>query len=303
MPFCQNCGGQLNENDVACPRCRQALPGAPQAAVAAVVPLRSPQRGLLLGSLSDAVLAVQRDPLHLLGLFFLVLAINFLLSFSVSYSSNSGGFGAGLVSHGVSLVAFVFMVGYFLAVQKTLRGATATPHDLLAGFPQIIPIILTNLLCSLLLLLVLVITLVPLVLGLIAWFSLAFLSSIASASSGLDFINQLVPQGLANPNFALYIFLPLLGLFICLIPLFIVSMGFAFWPLRILDGEHRVVESLRQSWEITRGYKLRLFLLFLLFIPLNLAGLLFVVVGLFITIPLSVIAMVAFYERLTRPLP
>ena len=46
------------------------------------------------------------------------------------------------------------------------------------------------------------------------------------------------------------------------------------------------------------GHRSELFLLWLALIPLNLGGLLCLAIGLMITLPLSMIAMAAFYERL-----
>lgn len=302
MAYCPNCGSSVNDGEETCRRCRGPLPQGSGASkpqtFATSVPLRSPQRGLVLGSLSDAVVAIQKDPSRLLGFFFLVLAINFVVSFGVGFSSKSGA-GGGIASQGISLVAYVFFVGYLFVAQKTLRGATATAKDLLVGFPKIVPILLAYLLCFLISLLVLAVTLIPLLLALIAWFSISFLSDLSSG----DFFNQFFAQGASDPNFLLYILLGVLGLFLLFTPVVVISLGFVFWPLRILDGEHGVLESLRQSWELTRGHKRHLTLLFLLFIPLNLAGLLLLIVGIFLTLPISAVALVAFYERLLRPEP
>ena len=86
--------------------------------------------------------------------------------------------------------------------------------------------------------------------------------------------------------------------FICLIiPGIILSIKLQYIEYLIVDKKMEF-ESINKSWEMTKGVKLKLFWLGLVLGLINVAGLLMIVVGLFITIPLSMLANVYVYRKL-----
>jgi len=92
----------------------------------------------------------------------------------------------------------------------------------------------------------------------------------------------------------------------------IVAVGFVlliipgvYWAVRLymfpwvmVDKGVGPFEALRQSWEITRGSFWNLFGLFILLFGINLLGMIALVVGLLVTIPLSIVAVGYAYRRL-----
>jgi uncharacterized membrane protein len=66
-----------------------------------------------------------------------------------------------------------------------------------------------------------------------------------------------------------------------------------------VDKNSRIVESLKRSWEITKGSTLNLFLLYLLLGLINLLGVFALIVGLFWSIPTTMIAEAFVYRKLS----
>src|SRR4030042_562947 len=58
------------------------------------------------------------------------------------------------------------------------------------------------------------------------------------------------------------------------------------------------IDSLSKSWQMTKGVKLNLFLFWILLALINIAGALLLLVGLFITVPLSMVATAYVYRKL-----
>ena len=84
-----------------------------------------------------------------------------------------------------------------------------------------------------------------------------------------------------------------------LISLFI-SMGFLFAETAVAEERTGILESIKLSWRIAKGYKGKLLLLTLLVIFLNVLGVFVFGLGLLVTIPISSIAyLIAYRELLT----
>lgn len=58
------------------------------------------------------------------------------------------------------------------------------------------------------------------------------------------------------------------------------------------------LDAIQRSWDITRGYTLDLFLLFIVLLGVNLLGIICLGVGVLVTIPLSGVALAFIYRRL-----
>ncbi len=88
------------------------------------------------------------------------------------------------------------------------------------------------------------------------------------------------------------------GLVLLIVPAIIWSIQFGFAGFIVLDEGLGPAEALRRSSAITRGFRGELFLFWLLVFAINLLGLLALAVGLFATIPTSMMATAWIYRRL-----
>lgn len=91
-----------------------------------------------------------------------------------------------------------------------------------------------------------------------------------------------------------------LGLLLCLIPGLILAFLFAFYGYAIVDGRtNDGVEAMKISWQLVSANVGSLILLFLLVLAINFAGALLCGLGLFITYPLTAIAVAYAWRRMT----
>jgi len=88
------------------------------------------------------------------------------------------------------------------------------------------------------------------------------------------------------------------GLILFVIPGVILSLGLMFGTYLVIDKHKGPIEALKGSWQMTKGNKWQLFLLVLTIIALNLVGFLAFVVGLLVTVPLSLLMMAHTYRKL-----
>ena len=96
----------------------------------------------------------------------------------------------------------------------------------------------------------------------------------------------------------LYNLISILGLFLFFIPGIIFAIRFSFYDYFLVDKNSGIVESLKRSWQITRGNLINLFLLYLLFLVINFFGFLALVIGLFLTLPITMVAEAFVYRKL-----
>jgi uncharacterized membrane protein len=94
----------------------------------------------------------------------------------------------------------------------------------------------------------------------------------------------------------------LFGFILLIIPGIILSIRLSFFDYLIVDKNSRIVESLKKSWEITKGSTLNLFLLYFLLGLINLLGFFALTVGLFWSIPTTIIAEAFVYRKLSSEL-
>ncbi|MBI5456712.1 DUF975 family protein [Candidatus Kaiserbacteria bacterium] len=90
----------------------------------------------------------------------------------------------------------------------------------------------------------------------------------------------------------------IVGLILLIVPGVILSFGFMFTSYLIVDKGLGPVAAMKESWRITKGHKWQLALLGLAFAGLNILGLLALVVGLLVTIPVTLLAAVHVYRTL-----
>jgi uncharacterized membrane protein len=96
----------------------------------------------------------------------------------------------------------------------------------------------------------------------------------------------------------LYGLIVVVGLILLIIPGIVWAIKFQFFDYLIVDKGLGPIDALEKSSEITRGVKWELFLLGILLVIINLLGFLCLVVGLFVTIPITMVAMAFVYRKL-----
>lgn len=95
---------------------------------------------------------------------------------------------------------------------------------------------------------------------------------------------------------------PTVVLIILIIPALIVSLVFGFAFYLVVDRDMHAIAALKESAVITHGHRVQLFLLLLAVVGINIVGLVALVIGLFVTIPVTVLAMVHAYRTLSGSL-
>jgi len=94
----------------------------------------------------------------------------------------------------------------------------------------------------------------------------------------------------------------LLGFIFLIIPGIILSIRLSFFDYFIVDRNSKIIESLKKSWEITKGNTWNLFLLYLLLGLINFLGALALMIGLFWSIPTTMLAQAFVYRKLSSQL-
>ena len=73
---------------------------------------------------------------------------------------------------------------------------------------------------------------------------------------------------------------------------------FQFYQYLIIEKKSGPIQALKTSWRMTRGSAWNLFILWLIIIIINLAGALALGIGLFFTVPTTMVAMAYVYKKL-----
>jgi uncharacterized membrane protein len=90
----------------------------------------------------------------------------------------------------------------------------------------------------------------------------------------------------------------LIGLILFIIPGIIIAIKLQLATYLVVDKNMGISDSLNKSWEMTKGVKLNLFLFGFLLALINLLGVLCLVVGLIVTVPLTMVATAYVYRKL-----
>ena len=96
----------------------------------------------------------------------------------------------------------------------------------------------------------------------------------------------------------LYGLIVVVGLILLIIPGIIWAIKFQFFDYLIVDKGLGPIDALEKSSDITRGVKWDLFAFGILLAIINILGFLCLVVGLFVTIPVTLVAMAFVYREL-----
>ncbi len=90
-----------------------------------------------------------------------------------------------------------------------------------------------------------------------------------------------------------------IGLILLIVPGIIAAAGFLFTSYLVIDRGMGPIEALKGSWHLTKGNRWRILLLLLAIIALNIIGLVLLIVGLVVTIPVTMLALVHAYRTLS----
>jgi len=91
-----------------------------------------------------------------------------------------------------------------------------------------------------------------------------------------------------------------LGLIALVVPGLILLAGLAFGPYLVVDRGLGPIEAMKESWRVTNGHKGTLLLLFLALLGITLLGLIAFFIGIFITMPIVLVAVAHAYRTLTN---
>ncbi|MEA3477088.1 MAG: DUF975 family protein [Bacteroidota bacterium] len=91
-----------------------------------------------------------------------------------------------------------------------------------------------------------------------------------------------------------------LGIFMLIVPGIIFACRLAFVPYLVVDREMDVMDALRVSWDMTRGYGWQIFLMGLLAIPIVILGLICFIVGIFVSVMWISTAFAVMYHAVAK---
>ncbi len=88
------------------------------------------------------------------------------------------------------------------------------------------------------------------------------------------------------------------GFILFVIPGIYLMCRFYFYDYSIVDKGKNAIDALKDSWKVTEGKVLRIVLFLLALLGINLLGAIAFLVGLFVTVPLSILAFAHVYRNL-----
>ncbi len=92
------------------------------------------------------------------------------------------------------------------------------------------------------------------------------------------------------------------GFLLLIIPGIYIALRLSMVNFAVIDGA-KVMESLRQSGRLTDGHKWHLLGFFVVMTLINIVGFLFLIVGLLVTIPVTMLAYAHIYQKLKEKVP
>ncbi len=92
----------------------------------------------------------------------------------------------------------------------------------------------------------------------------------------------------------------IIGFLLLVIPGIFLMLMWIFVKLLIIDRDLGPISAMKESARLTKGSRLELLLLVVFAIAINIVGAIFLLVGLFVTVPVSVIAAAHAYRTLSR---
>lgn len=96
----------------------------------------------------------------------------------------------------------------------------------------------------------------------------------------------------------LYDLIIYIGLAFSIVLGILAGVRFGFFVYFLVDKKSKIIESLKKSWQITRGNTINLTLFYILLVLLNIFGALALIIGLFWTLPATMVAEAFVYRKL-----
>jgi uncharacterized membrane protein len=96
----------------------------------------------------------------------------------------------------------------------------------------------------------------------------------------------------------LYLVLVFLGFILFIVPGIILGLGMVLYPYFLIDKNMTAIDSLKESYRITKGYKGHIFCLLFILGFINMLGAMALFIGLLITIPITWCAFASLYRFL-----
>lgn len=96
----------------------------------------------------------------------------------------------------------------------------------------------------------------------------------------------------------LYGLIVVVGLILLIVPGIYLGIRLQFFKYFVVDKGYGPIQALKSSWDITKGNVWNLFLFGLLIILINIAGLLVLLVGLFVSVPVTTVAVGYVFRKL-----
>lgn len=90
----------------------------------------------------------------------------------------------------------------------------------------------------------------------------------------------------------------LIGCILLIVPGIIWSIKYQFAPLLVVDKGMGAMDAIKASGDMTSGYKWDLFIFWIVLVVINVIGALALLIGLFVTIPISWLAYIWVYRKL-----
>jgi uncharacterized membrane protein len=95
----------------------------------------------------------------------------------------------------------------------------------------------------------------------------------------------------------------ILGLILLIIPGIYVGLRLSLWPYFMLEGEKNSIDALKKSWKASEGYSLKLLGFYLVQLLVVILGVLTLVLGVFVAIPVINLALVSVYKKISLSQP
>lgn len=229
----------------------------------------------------------------LLGVLLFVVVISFIMETIMSNLLESGYFFA---SNIVGLVYFVFNVilgiGIINISLMLVDGQEANFRDLFSKIKLFWKYVLSNLLLLVVFFVLNLVLYGPLLYFFINNFDLSALNT-AFSSQNIDLVWNTVLEGLSRSK-------TLIALaFLFVLPNIYLFTRTQFYRYSVVDKELGAYSAIRHSWDITAGSFWKIFVFSIVLVLMNIVGVMLFVVGLVLTVPLSVLAYAYVYRKLS----
>jgi len=138
--------------------------------------------------------------------------------------------------------------------------------------------------------------------------TLVSIGTVSFALKANDAVESVVIADLWRPQFflnylvmsVLFFVLAMIGLVLLIVPGVIVLLTFYFAGYVVVDRAQGPIAAMKESMRITKGHRWEILIFLLLVLLLNILGAIALVVGLFVTVPVTLIAAAHAYRALER---